>query len=199
MRMRPYEGRSSPASMRSVVVLPQPDGPTRTMNSPASRERFKSSTAVSAPKILWTPSNLTSASMSAPHRAAEAERAAEISGHEQVQDDHREREQQREHGQVAELEKPVRAHEVVDLDRSWLVVRVAVEDERDDECAPRVDERVDGRHRDPRNGERQYHLAENAEGARAVDRRRVLELGRHRVDEVLHEPDRERQGARGEE
>ena len=32
----PSEMSSSPATMRSAVVLPQPDGPTSTMNSPSS-------------------------------------------------------------------------------------------------------------------------------------------------------------------
>ena len=36
---------SSPATMRSAVVLPQPDGPTKIMNSPSSTVRFISSTA----------------------------------------------------------------------------------------------------------------------------------------------------------
>ena len=36
---------SSPASMRSAVVLPQPDGPTSTMNSPSAIARSMSATA----------------------------------------------------------------------------------------------------------------------------------------------------------
>ena len=39
---------SSPATMFSVVDFPQPDGPTRMMNSPSAISRLKSSTA-SAP------------------------------------------------------------------------------------------------------------------------------------------------------
>ena len=35
MRISPAEIVSSPPIMRSVVVLPQPDGPTNTMNSPS--------------------------------------------------------------------------------------------------------------------------------------------------------------------
>ncbi len=35
-RMRPEVGSSSPAIMRSVVVLPQPEGPSRQKNSPSS-------------------------------------------------------------------------------------------------------------------------------------------------------------------
>ena len=40
---------SSPAIMRSAVDLPQPDGPTRTMNSPSVMSRLNSSTALTPP------------------------------------------------------------------------------------------------------------------------------------------------------
>src|SRR4029079_11012925 len=40
---------SSPAIIRSSVDLPQPDGPTRTMNSPSAIERLTSSTATTPP------------------------------------------------------------------------------------------------------------------------------------------------------
>ena len=40
----------SPAMHRSVVVLPQPDGPSRTMNSPSCRVSERPSTAVTPPK-----------------------------------------------------------------------------------------------------------------------------------------------------
>jgi hypothetical protein len=39
---------SSPAIMRRVVDLPQPEGPTSTMNSPSAISRLKSLTAVKA-------------------------------------------------------------------------------------------------------------------------------------------------------
>src|SRR3979411_2505714 len=139
MEMVPLVIFSRPASIRSVVVFPQPDGPTRTMNSPASTVRFRSSTAASAPKSLCTPSNFTSLTMSAPHRTTEVEGAAEVARHEQVKEDHRQREQERENCEIAELEQAVRAHEVIDLDRARLVVRGAVQDGQDDEGAPRVD------------------------------------------------------------
>src|SRR5438874_2014563 len=54
----PPEIVSRPASMRRSVVLPQPDGPTRTMNSPLSIVRLTSSTAVTPPgKTFVTSSN----------------------------------------------------------------------------------------------------------------------------------------------
>src|SRR6185437_12487158 len=42
---RPPSRGSRPASMRSAVVLPDPDGPTRTMNSPSLMSRSRASTA----------------------------------------------------------------------------------------------------------------------------------------------------------
>src|SRR5215471_7894362 len=42
---RPPSSGSSPASMRRAVVLPDPDGPTSTMNSPSLMSRSSPSTA----------------------------------------------------------------------------------------------------------------------------------------------------------
>src|SRR5690349_15376746 len=52
----PDVGCSKPAIIRSVVVLPQPDGPRNETNSPFSALRLKSSTATDWPKRFWTPS-----------------------------------------------------------------------------------------------------------------------------------------------
>jgi len=43
--MSPQEIDSNPAIMRNVVVLPQPEGPRKATNSPASTCRLKSDTA----------------------------------------------------------------------------------------------------------------------------------------------------------
>ncbi len=43
--MAPSSMSSSPASMRSAVLLPEPDGPTRTTNSPSEMSRLSASTA----------------------------------------------------------------------------------------------------------------------------------------------------------
>src|SRR3954465_12775139 len=42
IRIAPELTGSSPASMRRAVDLPEPDGPTRTMNSPSLMSRSKS-------------------------------------------------------------------------------------------------------------------------------------------------------------
>src|SRR3954464_8126399 len=49
MEMVPPVIGSSPPTIRSAVVLPQPDGPTSTMNSPSSMARSSSSTARVSP------------------------------------------------------------------------------------------------------------------------------------------------------
>ncbi len=59
MRSVPSVISSSPAIMRSEVVLPQPEGPTRTMNSPSLILRSRSLTATTSPNFFQTPSNVT--------------------------------------------------------------------------------------------------------------------------------------------
>src|SRR5664279_1265823 len=56
MRTTPAVGVSRPAMTRRAVDLPQPDGPSSTRDSPASTSRVRSSTAITSPKRLVTPS-----------------------------------------------------------------------------------------------------------------------------------------------
>src|SRR5438067_870674 len=53
--MRPTSGTSKPAIMRSVVVFPHPLGPSSEKNSPSPISSETSSTALTAPKRLLTP------------------------------------------------------------------------------------------------------------------------------------------------
>ena len=50
----PAVGSSKPAIMRSIVVLPEPDGPSSEKNSPAPMSSETSSTATTEPKRLVT-------------------------------------------------------------------------------------------------------------------------------------------------
>ena len=54
MRISPSVTSSSPAIMRSSVVLPQPDGPTSTTNSPSSIARSTPCSTGTMPKFLRT-------------------------------------------------------------------------------------------------------------------------------------------------
>ena len=57
-------GKSNPAIIRSVVVLPQPEGPSRAKNSPSPISRSMSSTAVTSPKRFVMPAMLTAGAAS---------------------------------------------------------------------------------------------------------------------------------------
>ena len=48
--MVPAVGNSSPAIMRSVVVLPQPEGPSRQRNSPSSTVKLASLDGMEIPE-----------------------------------------------------------------------------------------------------------------------------------------------------
>src|SRR5215213_7422137 len=62
MKTLPPLMSSRPAIMRRAVDFPQPDGPTKTTNSPSGISRFILSTAItSSPKTLVTSSRVTSA------------------------------------------------------------------------------------------------------------------------------------------
>src|SRR6185503_16952490 len=87
----PSEISSRPAIIRRLVVFPQPEGPTSTMNSPSPISRLRSFTAWKSPYILLTFSNVTVAMAEPPrpvvhrgpmHPADEAEtRTGPIRGH----------------------------------------------------------------------------------------------------------------------
>src|ERR1019366_2597341 len=51
----PAVGRSNPAIIRRVVVLPQPEGPRNDTNSPGSIARSKLWTAATSPNRFWIP------------------------------------------------------------------------------------------------------------------------------------------------
>ncbi len=62
MRIVPAVASSSPASIRSAVDLPEPDGPTSTISSPSRTSRSRSLTAsVPSGKTLVTPSKASAA------------------------------------------------------------------------------------------------------------------------------------------
>ena len=57
----PASGISKPATSRSSVVLPQPDGPSSAKNSPSAMSRLTLSTARVSPNCFDTASKLTPA------------------------------------------------------------------------------------------------------------------------------------------
>src|SRR5712691_280324 len=74
--MRPSSGRSKPAISRSVVVLPEPDGPSSVKNSPAGISRSTRSTATTSPYVLRMPASRTSISAAGMECAAGSDSAS---------------------------------------------------------------------------------------------------------------------------
>src|SRR3954453_820526 len=56
IRASPAVGRRTPASMRRVVVLPAPSGPTRPNSSPLPTSKLTPATAVRSPNLRVRPS-----------------------------------------------------------------------------------------------------------------------------------------------
>src|SRR5215210_5650636 len=54
IRISPAVGTSKPATIRRVVVLPEPEAPSRVRNSPDSTLRDRSSTATKSPNLFVT-------------------------------------------------------------------------------------------------------------------------------------------------
>src|SRR4029453_19266184 len=81
--------RSRPATIRSAVDFPHPDGPTRIRNSPSATSRVRSSTATTGPGYTFvTPSNATRA-IALALQSLGGDAAHEVSLGEQEEHDHR--------------------------------------------------------------------------------------------------------------
>ena len=61
IRTSPVSGASNPATIRSMVVLPQPDGPSTASISPGGMDRLSGWSAWMAPKRRLTPRNSSAA------------------------------------------------------------------------------------------------------------------------------------------
>src|SRR5262245_33851808 len=145
---------SSPAIMRRVVDLPQPDGPSSTMNSPSETVKLTSSTAgVAAPgKRLVTPSSLTTATRESSADGAGRHALDDPLGEEDVDHDHgddRDHHASRDHAHVHELVP----HELLEAQREGAPRVVGDEDDREEELVPEQDQVQDDRGDDGRHAD----------------------------------------------
>src|SRR5690606_23290273 len=67
MRISPRVGSSSPAIIRIVVVLPQPEGPSSTRNSRSAMSSDRSATPMTSPQRFSSPTRVTEAMSVALH------------------------------------------------------------------------------------------------------------------------------------
>src|ERR1700736_474794 len=191
MRTSPSLISSKPAIMRSAVVLPQPDGPTRQMNSPSAMSRLSLSTASVPPAYrLVRLSSTTRAIRSASLHCAREHAADEIS---LESEEHNERHDDRDDGTGGY--HPIVGGELPDLveqeDCERSVRATAEKYERDQKVVPHPDELKDPERRCCGDPEGQHHSPEKRPLPRAVDASCLEQvLGNPRV-EVAHEKDPE--------
>src|SRR4051812_37586846 len=148
MLMSPEPISSRPATMRSVVVLPQPDGPTSTTNSRSAISRLTFFTTWLPSKNLFRSFRRTRAisSLNAPGHAGHI-----VLDEERIDDRHRDRADQCAGHQRAP-EEDVAADELGgDADGHGLLLGRGEEDERIDELVPREREGEDAGGEDPRH------------------------------------------------
>src|SRR6185503_18600833 len=175
MRTVPPSMRSSPARQRRSVVLPHPEGPRRTMNSPSRTRRSTSFSAIVLPNTLRTVSNATLA-ISSPPRSPEIE---EVLAHEE--DEEERRDDHEETARELEVERGlVEPREDVRGQRS-LAHR---EDRRREHLVPAAHEREDRGGGEARKSERQRDAHERAETRGAQRHRGLFELTRNAVEDT---------------
>src|SRR5690348_11536780 len=171
---------SSPATMRSVVVLPQPDGPTKTMNSLSRICRFTSFTACTSPYFLFALRMTTCDMDSTLYRAGKARDI--VFDEERICDGDRNRAEQR-----ARHQRPPEEHVAADqlrgdADRHGLLSRRGEEHERVDELVPGEREREDAGRQDAWDRDRNDDVDHRLPARGAVDPRALLQLLRHRLE-----------------
>src|SRR5438552_4250362 len=188
MRTAPPSMRSRPARQRSSVVLPQPDGPSRTMNSPSRMSRSTSLRATVFPKVLRTDSKATLAISSAP-RSPQVE---EIAAHEEDEEERRDDEEEAAGESEVERRDVERAEH---LSRKRCVADR--EDRRGEDLVPRGHEGEDRGGREAGQGQGERDADECAEARRAERRRGLLELARDTQEHARGHDDDERQDHRG--
>src|ERR1700682_130344 len=165
---------SSPATIRNVVVLPQPEGPTSTMNSLSRISSFTSLTACTSSYILFKFRIRTRAIASSLHGTGET--GDVILDEERVDHGHRDRAEQRARHQRTPEEHVAADQLGGDADRNGLLLRRGQEHQRVDEFVPRQREGENTGGEDARHSDRENDIDHRLPTRRAVDPRALLEL-----------------------
>src|SRR5215218_2739085 len=192
----PLEMSSSPAIIRSAVDLPQPEGPTRIMNSPSLMSRSMSLTASKpSAKVLVTPSRTISdigglLSLD----GAGGEPGDDSALEDEYEDDDRHRHHNRGGGDAAGRcgEGRFAGEEGEGGGNGPRGVRAGQRD-REEEVVPAEDEDEDRGGEDARRRQRHDHFGEGLERRRPVDLGRLLELPGDLPEEGDEDVDRQRQ------
>src|SRR6516225_8949289 len=178
---------SSPATIRKVVVLPQPEGPTRTTNSLSRISRFTSFTACTPSNILFKLRSRTRAIASSLHGAGKT--GDIMLDKEGIDNRHRDRAEQcarhqrppEEHIPADELRRDTNRHGFLRWRRQ--------EHQRVDELIPRQRESEDAGRQDARDRHWKNNIHHRLPAGRSVDPRALLQFPRDRF-EISHEQPR---------
>src|SRR5437773_4932171 len=138
MMMSPDVTRSRPAIMRNVVVLPQPEGPSRQTTSPAATDRSASLTATKSPNflVILRASMVDMLSLD----CAEGDAAQQLVLQEECNQEDGDKEQRLDGGEQAPQDANAAArHRLVERDRHCARVD-ASEEKREQELVPGEDE-----------------------------------------------------------
>src|SRR5262249_23065188 len=180
MAMVPPPISSRPAIMRSVVDLPQPDGPTSTTNSRSLMARLMSLTAITWPYTLCTLVSTISAITLYPQPANDVSLPEQRHDQRRNERDHR--------GRAHEV--PFHAELVHELchhdghDRCFM----RCQDEREQEFVPGIEPTQDRERGEARNRRRHGHAPKRAPARAAVDHGRVFHGGVDAIEEAFHDP-----------
>src|SRR5712691_9120637 len=198
MRIWPSVIDSSPASMRSAVDLPQPDGPTRTMNSLSATSTLKSFTTVTSAVYRFTTwSYVTDAISCLPLYRSCKNAANEIALEAEEHDERHDHREERRRGEqlVALAERVGQAGEV---HRQGRHLRGAADvDQRHQELVPHPQELEDHQGCERGHRQRKDDPEEYGQSSRAIDLSRLEEVAWQRTEEVGEEVCGERQTVAG--
>src|SRR3954447_4673131 len=182
----PRSGISSPATQRSVVVLPHPDGPRSVNSSPSSTSKLRSSTACTRPcfSLRDEPNVLTRFRIVSISRLPDADLGAELVGDR----DHHDQSSDHQHPERAQLRELAVAPHLPDRDREHLAPG-RVQQDGAAELAHRDDDDVDPPGDEAGHEQRQDDPPEGLEPAGPAHQRGLLELAadlEHRRRRVPH-------------
>src|SRR5882672_5727659 len=161
MRISPSVMSSRPAIMRSVVVLPQPDGPTSTTNSLSAMSRSMPRTAGSSSYSFTTLRSLSSAIALSPFGRAGGEAGDVVVHEESVDDERRHCAEQRRGHDLAPVEHVALDEGGDDSRRQHHLVDRGGERHRVEEVGPGHGEREDRRGDDAGQRNRQENPGEH--------------------------------------
>src|SRR5918996_135639 len=182
-----------PAMSSSVVVLPQPDGPSSATNSPLLTSRSSASSAVTCPNRFVSSSSCTRiVGSSLALEPAAVDLHQPVLGDEE-DDENRQDVVEADSGQQSVVDESTLAQDRADQGAERLLRAAGHEDEWEQELVPPLDEREQAECEEAGLHERQHHPPPGLEPPGAIDECRHLEIPRNRVEKALHDPDAKRQ------